>query len=64
LLPKGVYKERDKGNNVPENWGMGLISKGREKGRSRVCSGYEDGKHIIRKWRKWLVCSKWLYVVR
>jgi len=40
LLPKGVYKERQKGNNVAENWGLGLISKSREKGRSSVCSGY------------------------
>ena len=64
LLSKGVCKESEKRNNVTENWVLGLISKGREKGRSRVYSEYEDGKRVIKKLRKYLVCSKWLHIVR
>jgi hypothetical protein len=63
LLSKGVCKEREKGNNVVENWSLGLISKGREEGRAQVCSECEDDKRVIKKLRKCIVCSKWLHVV-
>lgn len=49
-------------------WLKAGIRRGSDRGRSPLCLGEEDAKHILmncpetKKWREELVCNKWLII--